>query len=134
MNTEKLRELLGAATPGPWSVVADPSHYHTLSTVVGGYRGLRDFQFRAEIGGQASWKEQEANAALIVAAVNALPALLARLEAAERVVEAGRRVTAAFRALGETTAWTRAAEQARHECEAAMLALDAALEQEEGRG
>lgn len=90
MNTEKLRELLGAATPGPWSVVADPSHYHTLSTVVGGYRGLRDFQFRAEIGGQASWKEQEANAALIVAAVNALPALLARLEAAERVVEAAR--------------------------------------------
>lgn len=53
---------------------------------------------------------------------------------AERLAEAGRRVTAAFRALGEATAWTRAAEQARHECEAAMLALDAALEQEEGRG
>jgi|SRR5690606_14867613 len=90
MNTDKLKELLGAATPGPWSVVADPSHYHTLSTVVGGYRGLRDFQFRAEIGGQCDWKEQEANAALIVAAVNALPALLARLEAAEKVVEAAR--------------------------------------------
>ena len=52
---------------------------------------------------------------------------------AERLAEAGRRVTAAFRALGETTAWTRSAEQARHECEAAMLALDAALDQEGGR-
>ena len=61
-------------------------------------------------------------------------ALRAKADRAERLAEAGRRVTAAFRALGETTAWTRAAEQARYECEAAMLALDAALEQEAGRG
>ena len=53
---------------------------------------------------------------------------------AERLAEAGLRVTAAFRALGETTAWTRAAEKARHECEAAMTDLDALLrEQEEGK-
>lgn len=53
---------------------------------------------------------------------------------AERLAEAGRRVTAAFRALGETTAWTRAAEQARHECEAAMLALDDALRDHDQEG
>lgn len=44
---------------------------------------------------------------------------------AERLEEAGRRVTAAFRAHGEATPFTREAERTRHECEAAMLALDA---------
>jgi len=52
---------------------------------------------------------------------------------AERLAEAGRRVTAAFRAHGEASPFTRQAERTRHECEAAMLALDAALEQEEGK-
>ena len=51
---------------------------------------------------------------------------------AERLAEAGLRVTAAFRALGETTAWTRAAEKARHECEAAMTDLDDLLREQEG--
>lgn len=52
---------------------------------------------------------------------------------AERLEKAGRRVTAAFRALGEATAWTREAERARHECEAAMLALDAAIDESMSR-
>lgn len=52
---------------------------------------------------------------------------------AERLSEAGRRVTAAFRAHGESVPFTREADRTRHECEAAMIALDAALEQEKGR-
>ena len=55
----------------------------------------------------------------------------------ERLAEAGRRVTAAFRAHGEASSFTRQAERTRHECEAAMLSLDAALrdhDQEAGNG
>ena len=53
---------------------------------------------------------------------------------AERLAGAGRRVTAAFRAHGEATPFTREGERTRRECEAAMLALDALLrDQEEGK-
>ena len=51
-----------------------------------------------------------------------------RLEAkVDRLAEAGRRVTEAFRAHGEASSFTRQAERTRHECEAAMLSLDDAL-------
>ncbi len=43
------------------------------------------------------------------------------------LVEAAQRTNSAFRALCESTPWTREAERARHECGAAMLALEAAL-------
>lgn len=46
---------------------------------------------------------------------------------AERLAEAGRRVTSAFRAHGEAHPFTRENERTRHECEAALIALDAAL-------
>lgn len=49
---------------------------------------------------------------------------------AERLEAASRRVTAAFRAYGETMPFTREAERTRQECETAMLSLDAALKQE----
>lgn len=48
---------------------------------------------------------------------------------AERLAGAGRRVTAAFRAHAKTEGWAATRDSAR-ECENAMLALDAALEQE----
>ena len=51
-----------------------------------------------------------------------------RLEAKVYLLaEAGRRVTAAFRAHGESSPFTRQAERTRHECEAAMLSLADAL-------
>ena len=50
---------------------------------------------------------------------------------AERLAEAGRRVTAAFRAHGEASSFTRQAERTRHECEAAMLSLADALRDHE---
>lgn len=55
----------------------------------------------------------------------------------DRLAEAGRRVTAAFRAHGEASSFTRQAERTRHECEAAMLSLADALrdhDQEVGNG
>ena len=52
-----------------------------------------------------------------------------RLEAkVDRLAEAGRRVTAAFRAHGESSPFTRQAERWRIECEAAMLSLADAIE------
>src|SRR5690606_34586964 len=58
--------------------------------------------------------------------------LVKHQQRAERLAEAGRRVTAAFRAHGSNI--TPDGGRTRAECEAAMLALDAALEQEAGRG
>ena len=63
--------------------------------------------------------------------------LVKHQQRAERLAEAGRRVTAAFRAHGEASSFTRQAERTRHECEAAMLSLADALrdhEQEVGDG
>lgn len=83
-DTDKLRELLAKATPGPWQaddgdggmwgVFADSADgdcdaiSYMLEPTAPGYRSLRP-------------EHDEANAALIVAAVNALPALLSTLAA-----------------------------------------------------
>lgn len=83
---EELRALLAKATPGPWRLrltdlerpdyaEIDGDRHGALATVV--YRMEDDKRF-----GKNS-PENEANAALIVAAINALPALLDRLEKAE---------------------------------------------------
>jgi len=53
------------------------------------------------------------------------------MKRAERLAEAGRRVTAAFSALGDSSCITAAAIK-RRECEAAMLAFDALLRDQEG--
>lgn len=71
----RLRELLAAATPGPWVRTASGI---TQAADDGG----PDY---GEIADPAP-----DDAVLIVAAVNAIPALLDRLEAAEVVVEAAR--------------------------------------------
>lgn len=49
------------------------------------------------------------------------------IDAVAELIEAGNRVTDAFRVLGVATPRTRSADNARYECEEAMLALDAAL-------
>ena len=63
--------------------------------------------------------------------------LVKHQQRAERLAGAVRRVIAAFRAHGEASSFTREAERTQHECEAAMLSLDAALrdhDQEAGNG
>lgn len=69
----ELRALLAASTPGPWD--ADEEGY--VRTMIGQDRyTVADCSFR-----------YEEDAALICAAVNALPALLEIAEAARRVTE-----------------------------------------------
>ena len=95
----ELRRLLDAATPGPWS-----SHDHGFpgqdepsSIVI--YSGER-FDWEEVTHGEAAvawtgWDSQEAiDAALIVAAVNALPALLDAAAERDRLAEAVERVRA----------------------------------------
>ena len=95
MDTNKLRELLGAATPGPWEVCTEPpNRYWNAGTTI----GVADPQDGRRVCDVQDWGLANgldggmtaANAALIVALRNNAESLLARLEAAERVVEAAR--------------------------------------------
>ena len=63
-------------TPGPWTVISDPLHFHTLSTVVAGKVCSGLSEMRVDVGGSASLAEQEANARLIAAAPDLLEALI----------------------------------------------------------
>lgn len=82
MSIEELKQAIEAATPGPWITAADPSHYDSQSEI---YR-VEDGEFVASTGGK--WDTLEANARLIVEAVNNLPALLKVAEAARGMLEA----------------------------------------------
>ena len=84
LDLGRLRALLEKATPGPWRAVeaetafriqraSDPWNYITTATY-------------SPLGGIPKWEGMQANAALIVAAVNALPALLSRVEELEATV------------------------------------------------
>ena len=78
----RLEELAGKATPLPWRETTDPSHFYTISTVLGGEkkksRGLSQ-QLIVQVGGWANIQEQEANTCYISAACNAVPALVAEV-------------------------------------------------------
>jgi len=90
---DDLRRLLGEATPGKWYV-------RHLPRGVGGCREIaakphasgRQYQGSpiAHTMGLSNDARDAANAALVAAAITSLPSLLARLEAAEAVVEAAR--------------------------------------------
>jgi hypothetical protein len=108
-------------TPGPWAV--EPYSHGAGDVRVSGPRYLPRPRFGsvamalANLAGPMNADciaEMHANARLIAAA----PDLLAAAE----------RVTAAFRALGTTTNVSDQM-QAHQECEAAMVALDAAIKQ-----
>lgn len=71
-QTERLKELLAKATPGPWVVAEKPKYDHILSA---------DGRYIFEPGRPVV---QRQDAQVIVAAVNALPELLVDLEAARR--------------------------------------------------
>ena len=93
MKTEELLALVGKATPGPWSVYT-PEHSPSLpgidaadATIVVWGDAL------ADDGGVRG----PANAALIVAAVNALPSLLDALDRAERERDEARASSEAWR-------------------------------------
>lgn len=68
-------------TPGPWILKSDPSHYDTLSSIVGGEKNPKgkwfpSHELNIEVGGFADVPTQEANARLIAAA----PEMLAELK------------------------------------------------------
>ena len=104
----ELRRLLAEATPGPWhrgttrtygiySADADPEDQRTVATVPhwDGSSHLTPIDSRGD-----------ADAALIVAAVNALPDLLDRIDALEAVVDAARAIVVGVDRLGTATAPT----------------------------
>jgi hypothetical protein len=66
-----------ARTPGPWEARRDPSHFDTLSSVVGGSAraGRIDRELMVEVGGRGTVGSQEANTRLIAAAPELLEAL-----------------------------------------------------------
>lgn len=84
-TNDELRALLAKATPGPWEVSAAICGQHHTETVsvyhVDTSKGCRHIHEVVEAGCKCGDDAiSEANAALIVAAVNALPALLDRLD------------------------------------------------------
>jgi len=78
-DIEEMRLLLKEATPGPWRWWTSNSH-HRLSSDPSGKDGDVIHAYRAK-DGLCVIAVKEADAALIVAAVNELPALLDELEA-----------------------------------------------------
>lgn len=67
-------------TPGPWIVQADPSHFDSMTTVVGGHAKTTGgtwplFEMTVQVGGFANAKKLEANAKLIESAPEMLVAL-----------------------------------------------------------
>ena len=71
-------------TPGPWTITADPLHFHSLTTVIGGKESSQKNgppqQMIVQVGGFAEWKEAEANARLIAAAPEMYALLAMRAE------------------------------------------------------
>ena len=74
---DNLEALLAKATPGPWQ----PKNEHCWDEIIGNIDGPDDGQYHytevAQVFGRA-------DAALIVATINALPELIALLRAAEK--------------------------------------------------
>lgn len=82
-----LREKLAEATPGPWTAWNGQGHSGTCTIHSPGHMSVRNgrkvFECDDECGEREM--ESEADARLIVSAVNALPALLDVVEAAQEV-------------------------------------------------
>lgn len=81
-DTAELKRLMEEATPGPWFTFAN-GHCVGGTPTDGSAGGVAMCSMAARTP-----QEVQANAALVVAAVNALPALLARVEELERALKA----------------------------------------------
>ena len=77
---ERLKGLLEKATPGPWTLECG-DHSHRYVCVTG--ENEQTVHYKYGSGTKASADQDEANAALIVAAVNALPKLLSIIARSE---------------------------------------------------
>ena len=78
-TTQRIKDLLGRATPGPWSIKWEFNIFgpgERLTANCGGTSSNR---------GDGEYAMNIANTKLVAEAVNALPALLAVVEAAEKV-------------------------------------------------
>ena len=83
MTTKELLALVGKATPGPWRDAGAGRERHML------YADLKGVPTPvADVGWFPDIDTDSANAALIVAAVNDLPALCAEVEALRKVRDA----------------------------------------------
>jgi hypothetical protein len=109
---------MGGYTPGPWVVYTADGSLGTVETADGAVVVAQAQQVSAK-DQLAGSPERFANARLIASA----PTLL----------EAAQRVTAAFRSLGQSRSLI-ADFELHKECEAAMLALDAAISRATGEG
>lgn len=132
------RVIEAGFTPGPWRVEADPCHFDTMSTVVGGATKPVEHtptylwqQMQVEVGGWAAVQEQEANARLIAAAPDLYEALrhaVGNLRAAQINPDAfGDEESAEYREA--KAAWD--ADIAR--CEAALLKVSPQADALEGK-
>lgn len=90
MTTKELLALVGKATPGPWSVYT-PEHSPSLPGIDAGDETIVVW---GDAAGDDGGVRGPANAALIVAAVNALPALCAEVEALTVAAKSARRALA----------------------------------------
>ena len=90
LDLDRLEELAGAATPGPWKT--NVTVYSERDVVItdwlkdGNHLVLADLSFECTYVG-LTLEERRANARLIVALRNALPAILAKLREGERAEE-----------------------------------------------
>jgi hypothetical protein len=98
-DTAKLRELLAKATPGPWKTIQAAKPNGAEQSIDCGIFAGRDdllaetFEIVGYLDGKGSpYKKlpSEVNAALIVAAVNALPALLDEIDKLRAAVDAAK--------------------------------------------
>jgi hypothetical protein len=118
VNTlDELERLLKAGTPGPWKIergkrcIQGPDTFEGEPLVLASMMGGR--QWSASPYSQycvPGMKDGDANAALIVAAINALPGLLdrvKRLEADMQVIAFGSRIVASADNTLSHVEWTR---------------------------
>lgn len=123
IDVAELRRLLSAATPGPWGEFAESGdwwveHSDADGNPTGGFVCKSD-----TAGNDATWEKQE-DIDLMIAAVNALPALLAVAEAAREWETAQREYVGMF----ESSADAAQVAAAEHRLNRAEDALRAALE------
>jgi hypothetical protein len=94
LDTKKLRELLANATQGPFTL--DDYHMYVMGP---------NSEMLCMIRGAGANLPMEHNGKLITAAVNSLPALLDRLEAAEAKLRSVREALQDYNEAGLEAAW-----------------------------